>query len=92
MAAARTSAHKPNKSSAPAAKRPTGRPKKAASEVAEHTVAVRFTEGGKAVLESLLESERLLLRQRGTSPEDAARLSAAHLLRSLVYQEAQRRG
>lgn len=69
-----------------------GRPPKAPGEVATHAISTRWTDTDKALLDALVDAERARLREVGLLPASADRVTAADVLRSLVRQEAQRRG
>lgn len=55
-------------------------------------VSVRFSRAAKGELDALVENERSRLRTAGVTPEAAARVAAADLLRALVREEFTRRG
>jgi hypothetical protein len=55
-------------------------------------IPTRWTDADKALLEALVESERAKLREAGILSATADRVGAADVLRSLVRQEAERRG
>ena len=73
-------------------KRPTakrmGRPTKGATP-AEKIRAVRFTEADLAAVDAIIADEQKHMRERGSM---IAKLTFADVIRSLVQQEAQRRG
>lgn len=75
----------------PAAKR-TGRPVKPAGQVAGNVLTTRWTDADKATLDALIADERARLEAAGILRDSAARVAAADVLRSLVRQEAERRG
>lgn len=68
-----------------------GRPKQG-PEAASLVVTTRWTPSDKALLETLIASERARLEAAGIMSGTAARVAAADVLRSLVRQEAERRG
>lgn len=69
-----------------------GRPPKGGGETASLTLTTRWTPTDKALLEVLVSSERRRLEAAGILPVAASRVAAADILRSLVRQEAERRG
>ena len=69
-----------------------GRPPKAPGEVATHAISTRWTDVDKALLDALVSAERARLREVGLLPASADRVTAADVLRSLVREEARRRG
>lgn len=68
-----------------------GRPPKGQT-AAGHLMSIRWTEADRAILDALVTSERARLEAAGILPDAAARIAAADILRSLVRQEAERRG
>lgn len=67
-------------------------PKGGGGETASLTLTTRWTPTDKALLEVLVSSERRRLEAAGILPVAASRVAAADILRSLVRQEAERRG
>lgn len=80
----------PKSTRKPAHKR-GGRPLKG-DKPAEHLMTTRWTDTDKGLLDALVADERAKLEAAGIMQETAARVAAVDVLRSLVRQEAQRRG
>ena len=69
-----------------------GRPPKPPADVAANVITTRWTDADKALLEAILASERERLEASGILSGSAERVNVADVLRSLVRQEAERRG
>lgn len=69
-----------------------GRPPKSAGGAAEYNVGLRLAPPDKALLEAILADEQVKLRESGIMSAVADLLRPADLVRSLIREEAKRRG
>lgn len=88
MAAKKTPKNKP----ATRGKHPGGRPPKDAHGAADHIIGLRLTPPDKALLDAIVGQEQDKLRAAGMMTAVAGLVRPADVLRSMIREEAQRRG